>query len=86
MDEEDEIINRYKDKVGFFVVMDYTTPDGIFTAKGVISNVSTDGFVIIIDTKNKNKEWQVHISTIKSASIEPLKNRKEEPHDYKNVY
>lgn len=70
MDEERiaEIKGRYSPDINSFVTVDYTTPEGAQTAKGILKDITSEGRLLIVH-KYKPKRWEIDPSAIVTYSV-----------------
>ena len=72
----DEILlKRFRNSIGLFAIVDYSTPGGVATAKGRLASVSDNGSIIIEHLDNPQISWGFNIEDIDSYKFSPIKER-----------
>lgn len=68
------MLKVFKDSIGLFAIVDYTTPKGTATAMGELISVSDNGNVLIRHIKNQTS-WGFNISDVDGYKFSPIKER-----------
>ena len=73
---DDDRLGIFKSNVGLFAIVDYTTPNGITTAKGKLVNVSDSGNIFIQHLDNPKISWGFNIGDVENYKFSPIKERR----------
>jgi hypothetical protein len=73
-----DLIDIFKQNVNSFAVVDFKTQNGSITAMGKLMPVSDDGYVRIINLKNKQISWGFNLKEVEVTSYKFSPIKKEE--------
>ena len=73
---DDDRLKVFQDSIGLFAIIDYTTPNGITTAKGKLISISDNGNVLIQHLDNPQISWGFNIEDVGNYKFSPIKERR----------
>jgi len=83
MDEDTKLnlIKLFKENEGQFAIIDYSTPNGIDTAKGKLVSISPEGYISVVHLKDSDISWGFKIEKVENYKFSPIKNNKGEDNE-----
>lgn len=79
MNELEKQVSKWRNRIGLFISLTYESEKGkLLPARGRLDDITSNGMLSISDLSNPNKQWDIHIDTIKSSTCEPIKGDRNE--------
>ena len=73
-----DMLDKFRNSIGLFAIVDYITPEGIATAKGKLISVSESGKVSIQHLNNPQVSWGFKIDDIENYKLSTINERCDE--------